>query len=206
MSYTPFHADWKDRFESLATPVTAAFLEYLEAGLVAAAAIADQAAADAADALDQLANLSAVPIGTIGMWPTNTPPTDWLIMDGSTFDAGTYPDLNTLLGGNVLPNWKGRTAVGRDNAQVEFDTVLEQGGAKTHTLTEPEMRHQHTVNAHGHTLNGGSEVSASGTAANTLSATTGNASPGTGNPTNLSVSAHNNLQPYAVGNWIIKAK
>lgn len=42
MSYVPFHADWHDS-PATDTPITAAFLEYLEAGLVAAALKGDLA-------------------------------------------------------------------------------------------------------------------------------------------------------------------
>lgn len=34
----------------------------------------------------------------------------WLLCDGSTFNATTYPVLNTILGGNTLPDFRGRAA------------------------------------------------------------------------------------------------
>ena len=46
MAYTPFHADWHDS-PTADTPITAAALEYIEAGIVAAAAGADAAVAKA---------------------------------------------------------------------------------------------------------------------------------------------------------------
>lgn len=50
MAYTPFHADWED-FPGTSTPVTAAALEYIEDGIVDAAATADAATASAAAAI-----------------------------------------------------------------------------------------------------------------------------------------------------------
>ena len=44
MAYTPFHADWHD-LPTADTPITAASLEYIEAGIVAAAAAGDAAVA-----------------------------------------------------------------------------------------------------------------------------------------------------------------
>lgn len=42
MAYSPFHADWHDA-PTADTPITAAALEYIEAGIVAAASVADAA-------------------------------------------------------------------------------------------------------------------------------------------------------------------
>jgi microcystin-dependent protein len=48
----------------------------------------------------------------------------------------------------------GRTLVGVDTGQSEFNTVEKTGGAKTHTLTTNEMpSHTHTQNSHNHTQN-----------------------------------------------------
>jgi microcystin-dependent protein len=126
---------------------------------------------------------------------------------------------------------KGRIPVGLDSAQTEFDALGETGGAKTHTLTTAEMpSHTHTQNAHNHGVsdpghnhsvpaNWGGAYNAVGVQ---LDPTT-YASPyyynvTTSNGTGISINnatatnqntggggAHNNLQPYIVLNYIIKA-
>jgi microcystin-dependent protein len=134
-----------------------------------------------------------------------------------------------------LPDLKGRVAVGRDSTQTEFDILGETGGAKTHTLTEAQMpSHTHTQNSHNHTQNqhehpiqnttsspngdfigmtGGTQGGwgmAQG-ANNQIYRLTPNPATATNNAataTNQNTGggqAHNNLQPYQVFNYIIKA-
>lgn len=130
-----------------------------------------------------------------------------------------------------LPNLKGRVAVGRDASQTEFDTLGETGGAKTHTLTSAQIpSHTHTFSAttnttgnHYHSIGftdstipgwsytsnngaydpgpntsqyGGWGTNYAGDHSHTVSGTTASAG---------SDGAHNNLQPYIVLNYIIKA-
>lgn len=88
------------------------------------------------------------PVGSMLMWPTATPPTGWLICDGSTFSAANYPLLNTLLGGNTLPDMRDRNAVGASGTK----TVKSTGGAATFTLTTTQLpAHTHTGPSHTHT-------------------------------------------------------
>jgi microcystin-dependent protein len=75
------------------------------------------------------------------MWTTNTPPTDWLLCDGTAVSRTTYSALFGIVGTTYgtgdgsttfnLPDLKGRVAVGRDIGQTEFDTLGETGGSKT---------------------------------------------------------------------------
>lgn len=92
---------------------------------------------------------TAVPTGSIVMWPTATPPTGWLLLDGSTFSAATYPNLNTLLGGNTLPDMRQRFPLGTAAAGTG-STLLGTGGSIDHTHTQPT--HTHTQPTHTHTL------------------------------------------------------
>lgn len=141
---------------------------------------------------------------------------------GALYFSTDSTDPGTLFGGTWERFAKGRVVVGVDEAQTEFDTALETGGAKTHTLTTAEMpNHTHTVPAHNHTIahtHGiprrdavGSSTDATarggGTAvANTPTDPSSNANSGTQGATATTDSggggSHNNLQPYiAVYIW-----
>ncbi|MEM6699011.1 MAG: tail fiber protein, partial [Bacteroidota bacterium] len=94
-----------------------------------------------------------VPIGTIQMWPTETAPSGWLLCNGSTFNTSTYPDLNSVLGGNTLPDFRGRFPLGQysnsDSQNLSGLTrrnIGDQAGAETHTLSINEMpAHSHSI-------------------------------------------------------------
>ncbi|MBY0395015.1 MAG: tail fiber protein [Thermoleophilia bacterium] len=121
--------------------------------------------------------------------------------------SGTHTVRRTFGVGNGsstfnVPDLKGRTVVGVDTGQTEFDALGETGGAKTHTLSAAEMPvHSHgTANGSGSFLRTGTSSQGNanwvGTGASFgYDLTTGNAGSG---------SAHNNLQPYAALNFIIK--
>jgi len=75
------------------------------------------------------------PIGAIYMSVVNTSPA-------------------TLFGGTWSAFGAGRTLVGFDSGQTEFNASEKTGGAKTHVLTESEMpSHTHVQNSHNHTQN-----------------------------------------------------
>mgnify|MGYP000992274783 CR=1 FL=1 len=143
---------------------------------------------------------------------------------GTTYGAG---DGSTTFN---VPNLKGKVAVGKNSSDTEFDTLAETGGAKTHTLTTAEMpTHNHTVSdpshahgvydpGHSHRVSyvgtsgsygwldsahasssGNAYTSGSGTGIGIYGATTGITLANAG-----SGSAHNNIQPYLVVNYIIK--
>lgn len=163
---------------------------------------------------------SIYPTGSVHAWVTNSAPSGYLLCDGSAVSRTTYADLFAVIGTTFgagdgsttfnLPNLKGRTIVGRDAAQTEFDTLGETGGAKTHTLTAAESG----VPAHAHPFQfatgSGSGVSGIFTATGggtTLSNAGGPSPAGASVINNTSApasSAHNNLQPYIALNYIIK--
>lgn len=143
-----------------------------EWGQVAAAGIASDAVTTAKilDANVTLAKLATVvqnalsPVGTIVAYGGSSAPTGWLLCDGSTFNATTYSSLNTVLGGNTLPDLRARVPMGKA-ASGTGSTLLGTGGnrkiASNHLPT-----HQHTID-HNH----GSQTVSGGTHTHTYSGT-----------------------------------
>ena len=110
---------------------------------------------------------------------------------GSIFISAVETNPASLLGfGTWAAFAAGRTLVGIDATQTEFDTLEETGGEKTHTLTVAELAaHTHSIEAHvGDTAGAGYVTD---TSYPTISAYPNTGSAGSG-------SAHNNLQPYIV--------
>ena len=155
----------------------------------------------------------AMPTGSVTAFAGSTAPTNFLLCDGAAVSRSTYAELFALISTTYgvgdgsttfnLPNLKGNMPVGRDATQTEFDTLGETGGAKTVTLSAAEMpSHSHTVieaigffpRASNITATAGpSGFYSRGAAPSDLTTTTAGSS-----------SAHNNLQPYLVLNYIIK--
>lgn len=101
-----------------------------------------------------------MPTGSVIQTARASAPLGWMICDGTSLLVADYQNLFNAIGyayggsgsNFSLPNLKGRIPVGRDAAQVEFDTLGEVGGSKTHTLTIDQMpSHTHTQNSHNHT-------------------------------------------------------
>lgn len=155
-----------------------------------------------------------LPIGAILPFSSDTVPNGWLLCDGRAVSRTEYAELFKAIGtkhgsgdGSTtfnLPNPKGRTLVGKDSADTDFNELGKTGGEKTHTLTVNEMpKHNHT----------GGILTTNAIAGNErfyfqqLGATNGEnfsnslkiGEAGGGQP-------HNNLQPYMTTNFIIKAK
>lgn len=169
--------------------------------------------------------LSPMPSGSVVQFAGSTAPTGWLICDGTAYSQTAYSGLYTVIGSTYnthcgqsapaagtfrVPNYKSRVLVGIDPGDGSFDSLTDYGGAKTHTLTTSEMpSHSHGVThnlggiygyigLHDHDLTGGGELASEpvgGTLVTNPTIST-NSAGGDG--------AHNNLQPYAVVNYIIK--
>jgi microcystin-dependent protein len=141
------------------------------------------------------------PVGSIYISVVSTNP-------ATLFGFGTWAAFAT-----------GRTLVGIDAGQTEFDVVEETGGAKTHTLTSAEMpshthvqnAHTHVQNAHAHNVLGRdsgaigatarvTNASSAGTVGDnpTSSVTAVNQNATATNQNTGGGGAHNNLQPYVV--------
>tara|TARA_R110000737_G_scaffold295030_2_gene301684 strand:+ start:158 stop:829 length:672 start_codon:yes stop_codon:yes gene_type:complete len=113
----------------------------------------------------------------------------------TTVTAYSASSLATVMGvGTWAAFGAGKTLVGLNSAESEFDTVGETGGAKTHTLSVAEMPSHN----HGYTgiygtadADGSSDRSSGVGASNSYPIVTKLENKGSG-------SAHNNLQPYIV--------
>lgn len=155
----------------------------------------------------------STPTGGLLMYAGATAPAGWLVCDGAAVNRTVYAALFAVIGttygiGNGsttfnLPDLKGRTPVGLDASQAEFNARGKTGGAKTHTLTYQEMpahSHQYTSDARNIAMfmeGGGTDPAQQGGGktwdwvGQRTKDTGGNA-------------AHNNLQPYIAMAWIIK--
>lgn len=109
----------------------------------------------------------SLPLGTSSEGYWTTPPTGFLLEDGSAVSRTMYSDLFALIGTTYgagdgsttfnLPDSRGRITVNLNPADTQFDTMGEKYGEKTHTMTLAELpshAHQQYVTANG----GGSAV------------------------------------------------
>lgn len=110
---------------------------------------------------------------------------------GSIYETTDSGNPASLLGFGTWERFgNGRVTVGQDSTQTEFDTVLETGGAKTHTLTVAE------IPSHSHSYN--EPAAAENTGANLIMADVKTRNTGVQTGTTGGGGAHNNLQPYIV--------
>lgn len=111
-----------------------------------------------------------MPIGAMVDWPTTTPPSGWLVCDGTDYAEADYPALVAVLGHTWdtfrgqsspavgrfrVPLWSGLVTVAAGslatNPTTSARAVADQGGEETHQLTTPELAsHMHGVNDPGH--------------------------------------------------------
>ena len=152
-----------------------------------------------------------VPIGSIIEYGTTTAPTGWLVCDGSYVSKTEYSELYSAIGDAFLdggtapsgkfrlPDLQGRVPVGYKSSDNDFKPIGKTDGEKTHTLTTQEMpAHNHKVYRSGSTSAGyGSLFQNSSTMTELTAGPVDNTGGG---------QAHNNLQPYQVVCYIIKAK
>ena len=154
-----------------------------------------------------------LPIGAILPFSGDNIPNGWLLCDGSVIEQEDYPELFEVLAGKYgiisreeirLPDLRGKVTVGKDSTDADFDTLGNTGGEKTHTLTVSELpSHSHIINSF-RQYETGSSTDSSKLGRTTTGADGGSSTIATGGTGGNE--AHNNLQPYIVTNYIIKAK
>lgn len=149
----------------------------------------------------------SIPVGSIILYSGEIIPDGFLICDGSILEQEDYPELFAVIGTTYgyysrtdfkLPDFRDKVPVGKDSTDTDFNTLGNTGGEKTHTLTVDEMpSHKHndgvTTNFFGQTEGQTSCIVLQDKSQGTTYATGGD-------------QPHNNLQPYIVTNYIIKAK
>lgn len=185
---------------------------------------------------DKAGAYASIPIGGGIDYFGMTPPPGFLFADGSAISRTEYSELFAVLGTTYgvgdgsttfnLPDKRTRVSVGLLQTDNTFNTLGKTGGEKTHIITTAEMpSHRHT----------GLQVNnPKATAFNYLGLEKANAGSWIGNTNNSSAGvyqyasyggftgqfgasnsktgntgdsgAHNNLQPYLVCNYIIRAK
>ena len=160
---------------------------------------------------------SLIPIGTVQMWVTGTPPDGWLLCDGSTENVNDYPDLGSLLGGSPggqfsLPDLSGRFPLGVGNNGLGGSNnhpYGETGGDESVILTESQIPvHNHDsgtlATAYPYKTRSftGTQNDRDGSDVNLFDSSeiTGNTGDTGGGE------AHNNMPPYYTLYFIIKAE
>lgn len=175
------------------------------------------------------------PIGSITPYsgPASSIPTGWLLCDGTAYDANFYSELFAVIGSNHgtapsgqfrVPDLRGRTPMGKDAGQTEFASLGNFDGEIEHILTVSEMpAHNHggataSAGSHSHqygtrtflfNVDGAGEVTAPGADGSfdndNIQRTRYAGTHTHPIPSQGEDAAHNNLQPYATVNFIIKA-
>lgn len=151
-------------------------------------------------------------IGELRMTATTTPPSGWLICDGTAVSRSTYSDLFNVIGTTYgvgdgsttfnVPDLRGRVPIGAGQGSGLTNRTMGQAlGEENHQLTISELP------AHNHTLEQPpkftSDVVSGSARLSETSTTTNNWKVYTMSNTG-SDQPHNNIQPVVVVNYIIK--
>ena len=192
-----------------------------DAAATATALAAVKTTADAAATATALA--AAVPVGVVQMWAGASAPSGWLLCQGQAVSRTTYAALFAVCGTAYgagdgtstfnLPDLRARMPLGLNNSGT-FNSLGKTGGEEKHTLTTAEMP------GHSHPFVGGVTFSWGNNSGDVHIRDTGSAAGGPpvvtnglytyGSNWNKTAetgggSAHNNMPPYVVVNFIIRA-
>jgi len=145
---------------------------------------------------------SVLPAGSIQPWPSDTIPANWVLCNGQAISRTTFASLFATIGtvygvgdGSTtfnVPDFRGRTLVGKDATQTEFTPLGKTGGEKAHTLTLDE------IPKYALWLSTASYSPGVNTLFNPGS------SFGISTLNGAATAAHNVLQPYSAVNYIMK--
>ncbi len=203
MPYQRARPDWQD-YPGGDTPILGAHMNTIEAGIVNATNLAESA-------------IGKVPIGALMPYAGLATPAGWLLCKGQSLARSSYPDLyqtiGTLYGAEdsthfSIPDLRTRVPVGVSDNHATFGQMGSKGGEASHFLTVQEMpSHTHTLKGVGTSFTGGLEKTnlGSGSGWTTVTNYTGGGSPNLQAAPAGSGSAHNNMPPYIVLNFIIRA-
>jgi microcystin-dependent protein len=164
---------------------------------------------------------AGLPVGSIAMFAAGStgPAINWLICNGLSLSTTTYAALFAVIGYTyggaggsfLLPNLQQKFPIGAGTGYALAST----GGEATHVLTTAELpSHTHPITdkQHSHAVNnvvatsGGGHSATGGAGQNVVDITTQPAFTGiTATNTAGSGTAHNNIPPYVVINFIIRA-
>lgn len=97
--------------------------------------------------------VGAAPIGSIMIWATDTPPTDWIECDGRYIGGGGYAALVTALGGNYVPDLRGYFVRGWDSGG-SVDSGRSIGSVQQDAMTD----HRHLIGGNTGKATGGASV------------------------------------------------
>jgi hypothetical protein len=87
-----------------------------------------------------------VPVGSVMAWMSAVAPRGWFICDGSTFAAGSYPELATVLGNTTLPDLRGKFLRGYSvDSTVDPDGPRVPGSAQDWATGKPRNDFQWEV-------------------------------------------------------------
>ena len=160
-----------------------------------------------------------MPTGALMPYAGTSAPTGFLLCYGQAISRSTYADLFSAISTTYgtgdgsstfnLPDLRGRVVAGQDDmggssadrltdqtGGLNGDTLGDTGGSETHTLSTAQMpAHTHTVAAQQQV--GGDSTNRGGSGQLGAAATITTSSTGSG-------SAHNNVQPTIILNYIIR--
>ena len=160
-----------------------------------------------------------MPTGAVLPYAGSSAPTGFLLCYGQAISRSTYADLFSAISTTYgtgdgsstfnVPDLRGRVAAGQDDmggssanrltdqtGGLNGDTLGDTGGSETHTLTTAQMpAHTHTVAAQQQVSGDSTNRGGSGQLGAAATITTSSAGDG---------SAHNNVQPTIILNYIIR--
>ena len=150
----------------------------------------------------------SAPVGSIFAYPSTTPPTGYMVCDGSEISRTEYSGLFSVIGTNYgdgdgsttfnLPNIKGRSIFAYNSDDAFFNTLGKTGGSKTHTQTIDEMpSHSHILSRMGGWGTGTEHTGILNEMTNNEYEALGTDSVGGGEPMDI-------MNPYIVACYIIK--